>query len=100
MTRSGETRPGEAAEPVGATGPRADATPREVAEPVEATRLDPGPIDTGWMDADTRTALTARQPLGRLGTPKDIADVTAFLLSNAGRWVSGQLLHTDGGFSA
>ncbi len=67
---------------------------------ISANVVNPGPIDTGWMDADTRTALTARQPLGRLGTPRDIADITAFLLSDAGRWISGQLLHTDGGFSA
>ncbi|WP_295789252.1 SDR family oxidoreductase [uncultured Microbacterium sp.] len=67
---------------------------------ISANVVNPGPIDTGWMDADTRAALTARQPLGRLGTPKDIAAITAFLLSDAGRWISGQLLHTDGGFSA
>ena len=35
-----------------------------------------------------------------LGTPGDIAPVVSFLLSEEGRWVSGQLLHTDGGFSA
>lgn len=67
---------------------------------ISANVVNPGPIDTGWMDAETRTALTAHQPLGRLGTPQDIADITAFLLSDAGRWISGQLLHTDGGFSA
>lgn len=40
------------------------------------------------------------QPLSRAGTPKDIAGITAFLLSDEGRWISGQLLNTDGGFSA
>lgn len=59
-----------------------------------------GPIDTGWMDAATRDALDAHHPLGRLGTPADVAGVVAFLVSGEGRWVSGQLLHTDGGFSA
>jgi len=52
------------------------------------------------MNDDTRRALLADQPLGRLGVPGDIADVVAFLLSERGRWVSGQLLHVDGGFSA
>lgn len=52
------------------------------------------------MDADTRDALAGDHPLGRFGTPRDIAGITAFLLSDAGRWVSGQLLHTDGGFTA
>lgn len=67
---------------------------------ISANVVNPGPIDTGWMDDETRTSLTAYHPLGRAGTPKDIAGITAFLLSDEGRWVSGQLLHTDGGFSA
>lgn len=67
---------------------------------ISANVVNPGPIDTGWMDAETRTALTAMHPLGRSGTPKDIAALTSFLLSPEGRWISGQLLHADGGFSA
>ena len=67
---------------------------------ISANVVNPGPIDTGWMDEETRTALTAMHPLGRSGTPKDIAALTSFLLSDEGRWVSGQLLHADGGFSA
>lgn len=35
--------------------------------------------------------------LGRLGQPSDIADVVAFLASNAGRWVTGQILDASGG---
>lgn len=67
---------------------------------ISANVVKPGPVDTGWMDDDARAALLAHQPLGRAGTPKDIAGITSFLLSTEGRWISGQLLHTDGGFSA
>lgn len=67
---------------------------------ISANVLNPGPVDTGWMDEATRHALTAHHPLGRLGTPADIAGVVSFLVSRDGRWVSGQLLHADGGFSA
>jgi len=67
---------------------------------ISANVVNPGPIDTGWMDDDTRDGLAGYHPLGRFGTPRDIAGVTAFLLSDAGRWISGQLLHVDGGFSA
>ena len=67
---------------------------------ISANVLNPGPIDTGWMDDDLRGTLTEHHPLGRLGTPTDIADVVAFLVSDEGRWVSGQLLRTDGAFSA
>ena len=67
---------------------------------ISANVVNPGPIDTGWMDDETRTGLAPHQPLGRMGTPRDIAGVTAFLLSGEGRWISGQLLSADGGFSA
>jgi len=65
-----------------------------------ANVLNPGPVDTGWMDDGIREAVLARQPTGRMGTPADVAGTVAFLLSPAGRWVSGQLIKSDGGFSA
>jgi 3-oxoacyl-[acyl-carrier protein] reductase len=65
---------------------------------VRANVINPGPIDTGWMSADLRDELTALQPTGRLGTPEDIANLVRFLLSERGRWVSGQLIHCNGGF--
>lgn len=67
---------------------------------ISANVLNPGPIDTGWMTPDLKEALTSQQPTGRLGTPADVAGTVAFLLSPAGRWVSGQLIKADGGFSA
>lgn len=67
---------------------------------ISANVLNPGPVDTGWMDRELREELSRRQPGGRLGTPADVAGTVAFLLSPAGRWVSGQLIKSDGGFSA
>lgn len=67
---------------------------------ISANVLNPGPIDTGWIDDDLRSALTPAHPLGRLGTPTDIGAIVSFLISPEGRWISGQLLHADGGFSA
>ncbi|MBO9624795.1 MAG: SDR family oxidoreductase [Microbacterium sp.] len=67
---------------------------------ISANVLNPGPIDTGWMDDDTRTALTGMTPQGRLGRPVDVAALVEFLVSDEGRWVSGQLLKSDGAFSA
>ncbi|ROQ37564.1 3-oxoacyl-[acyl-carrier protein] reductase [Frondihabitans sp. PhB188] len=66
---------------------------------ISSNALNPGPIDTGWMDDETREALTARQPTGRLGRPSDTADLVRFLLSPQGAWVSGQLITSNGGFS-
>jgi 3-oxoacyl-[acyl-carrier protein] reductase len=67
---------------------------------ISANVVNPGPVDTGWMDDEARAAMPSFHPLGRAGTPRDIAGVTSFLLSEEGRWISGQLLHADGGFSA
>jgi 3-oxoacyl-[acyl-carrier protein] reductase len=63
-----------------------------------ANVVNPGPVDTGWMDDRTREELTARTPAGRLGTPDDIADLVRFLFSDRGSWINGQLLYSNGGF--
>ena len=67
---------------------------------IRSNLVNPGPIDTGWMDDELRAALSRRQPTGRLGTPADVAPLISFLLSDDGAWVTGQLIHADGGFSA
>lgn len=77
------------------------AAARELAHlDITANVINPGPIDTGWMDDETRAHLTKRQPSGRLGLPEDIANLVSFLVSPKGHWVNGQLIKSDGGFSA
>lgn len=77
------------------------AAARELAHlNITANVINPGPIDTGWMDDQTRAHLAARQPGGRLGVPQDIASLVSFLVSPAGHWINGQLIKADGGFSA
>jgi NAD(P)-dependent dehydrogenase (short-subunit alcohol dehydrogenase family) len=41
--------------------------------------------------------MTGMTALGRLGSPSDIADVVAFLASEDGRWITGQVLDASGG---
>ena len=67
---------------------------------VRANVVNPGPVDTGWMDDATRAAVLADQPTGRMGTPDDVANLVRFLLSDRGQWVNGQLLYSNGGFPA
>jgi 3-oxoacyl-[acyl-carrier protein] reductase len=67
---------------------------------LRANAINPGPVDTGWMDDETRAAVTAMQPTGRLGTAADAANLVRFLLSEQGQWINGQLLHSNGGFPA
>ncbi|WP_022892105.1 SDR family oxidoreductase [Agromyces subbeticus] len=76
------------------------AAARELApHGITANLVNPGPVDTGWMDDATRAALTSAQPSGRLGTPDDAARLVRFLVSHEARWVTGQLIMSDGGFS-
>ena len=49
---------------------------------------------------DPRRTSPARSRSAGSVSPADVAEIVAFLVSPAGRWVSGQLLHADGGFSA
>jgi 3-oxoacyl-[acyl-carrier protein] reductase len=62
-----------------------------------------GPTKTEMLDhlvAETpafEAMVVARTPMGRLGTPAEIADVVGFLASEDGRWVTGQSLRVDGG---
>ena len=61
----------------------------------------PGVIDTDMcacFDADTKAALAEETPLGRLGTPEDVAESILFLASPAAGFITGQVLGVDGGF--
>jgi 3-oxoacyl-[acyl-carrier protein] reductase len=60
----------------------------------------PGFIDTDMtraLPAEQREALLSQIPLGRLGAPEDVAAAVAYLASPAGGYVTGTVLHVNGG---
>lgn len=65
---------------------------------ISANAINPGPVDTGWMDDEIRAGALGKTPLGRGGTPLDTANLVSFLCSDQGAWVTGQLLYSNGGF--
>jgi 3-oxoacyl-[acyl-carrier protein] reductase len=65
---------------------------------ITVNAVDPGPTDTGWMTEDIKRELLSRSPLGRLGGPQDTARLIAFLASDAAEWITGQVIHSRGGF--
>jgi 3-oxoacyl-[acyl-carrier protein] reductase len=66
---------------------------------VSANVVNPGPVDTGWMTGEIRESGIRQTPLGRLGTPRDTAQLVDFLCSPRGGWINGQLLMSNGGFA-
>jgi 3-oxoacyl-[acyl-carrier protein] reductase len=59
--------------------------------------IAPGQIDTGMTDAQANAAYLPRIPVGRLGTPEDIAAAVSYLASDAASFVTGATLDVTGG---
>ena len=60
--------------------------------------VDPGPTDSGWMSNELKQSLLPKFPMGRLGEPRDAAKLIVFLASDESEWITGQIIHSDGGF--
>ena len=77
-----------------------------VADGIRVNAVCPGTVDSPWVhrlveDAgESLDALRARQPMGRLGLPEEIADAVAYLASDAASFVTGTALVIDGGLTA
>jgi Dehydrogenases with different specificities (related to short-chain alcohol dehydrogenases) len=65
---------------------------------ITVNAIDPGPTDTGWMSDDVKQALLPQFPMGRIGLPEDAARLTTFLASEDSQWITGQIIHSRGGF--
>jgi len=77
-----------------------------VRDGVRVNAVCPGTVDSPWVRrlvdevGESLEALEARQPMGRLGTPDEIADAVLYLASDAAAFVTGTVLAIDGGLTA
>ena len=63
-----------------------------------APSLTDTPLAASLLSSDEkREASNKRHPIGRVGTPQDLAAVAKLLLSDEGSWITGQVLNVDGG---
>lgn len=65
---------------------------------ITVNAVNPGPTQTGWMSGDLEGQLAAKFPEGRVGEPEDAARLVAFLASDEAAWITGQVIHSEGGF--
>ena len=94
----------------GATAALVPALAAELASRgIRVNAIRPGPIDTPAFAklglpaaalAGFREMIPQRVPLGRMGTPEEVAEVAAFLASPASRYVTGATIDVDGGLGA
>ena len=69
---------------------------------ITANAIAPGYIETKMteaLDEKGRSAFTDKIPLRSLGQPRDVAEAVAFLVSDEARYITGQVLHVDGGMA-
>jgi NAD(P)-dependent dehydrogenase (short-subunit alcohol dehydrogenase family) len=66
---------------------------------IRVNAISPGPIDTPGLIEQIKTSLVASVPLGRMGTPDEIAKAVSFLASDDSSYVTGIELFVDGGMA-
>jgi 3-oxoacyl-[acyl-carrier protein] reductase len=65
---------------------------------ITVNAINPGPTDTGWMTEELKREIAPRFPSGRIGQPEDAAKLVAFLAGDEAAWITGQVIHSEGGF--
>ena len=77
----------------------------ELAPRIRINAIAPSLTDTPLAgnllsDSEKRQAAAERHPLKRIGSAEDVAGLAVFLLSDAARWITGQVIHVDGGMGS
>ena len=65
---------------------------------ITVNAVNPGPTDSGWISEELGRELLPKFPTGRIGQPEDAARLVAFLAGDEAAWITGQTIHSEGGF--
>src|SRR6266511_28517 len=60
--------------------------------------VNPGPVDTGYATGEAHARVARAFPAGRWGEPDDPARLIAWLATDDARWITGQVINSEGGF--
>lgn len=65
---------------------------------ITVNAVNPGPVDTGWADAELTERVGRALPAGRWGSPTDVARLVCWLACDDSAWITGQVINSEGGF--
>jgi 3-oxoacyl-[acyl-carrier protein] reductase len=65
---------------------------------ITVNAINPGATDTGWMTEEMKREIIQKAPSGRIGQPEDAARLVVFLAGDEAAWITGQVIHSEGGF--
>ncbi len=99
-TRSTLAAPSYVASKAGVIGLTMSLAAQSAGRGVRVNAVAPGPVDTGMirdLPSELQARLVATIPMGRLATPREIAQAIAFLASDAASFITGETLNVNGG---
>jgi 3-oxoacyl-[acyl-carrier protein] reductase len=63
---------------------------------ITVNEISLGAVQTDWINSELEKEILPNIPLGKIGSPEDVADIVLFLVSDQARWLTGQRIFVGG----